>query len=156
LARFTNAGWLVIQDDGAADDGLFARAETGCPLVWDRKRNTLVEALDTEALPSLSGDRRLTNGRRVVPAFELIARRYLDPSYAPEAVAAKTDIPAATIKRLAAELAHIAFDEAIVLEQPWTDWTGRRHARMIGRPISMHAMRGISAHSNGFHTCRAL
>jgi anaerobic selenocysteine-containing dehydrogenase len=27
---------------------------------------------------------------------------------------------------------------------------------MIGRPVSMHAMRGISAHSNGFHTCRAL
>ena len=27
---------------------------------------------------------------------------------------------------------------------------------MIGRPVSFHAMRGISAHSNGFHTCRAL
>jgi len=27
---------------------------------------------------------------------------------------------------------------------------------MIGRPVSMHAMRGISAHSNGFQTCRAL
>src|SRR3546814_16954220 len=27
---------------------------------------------------------------------------------------------------------------------------------MAGRPVSMHAMRGISAHSNGFHTCRAL
>ncbi|MDA0239611.1 MAG: molybdopterin oxidoreductase family protein, partial [Proteobacteria bacterium] len=27
---------------------------------------------------------------------------------------------------------------------------------MIGRPVSIHAMRGISAHSNGFHTCRAL
>ena len=27
---------------------------------------------------------------------------------------------------------------------------------MIGRPVSMHAMRGISAHSNGFHTCRAI
>src|SRR5688500_14720884 len=27
---------------------------------------------------------------------------------------------------------------------------------MVGRPVSMHAMRGISAHSNGFHTCRAL
>ena len=25
-----------------------------------------------------------------------------------------------------------------------------------GRPVAMHAMRGISAHSNGFHTCRAL
>ena len=27
---------------------------------------------------------------------------------------------------------------------------------MIGRPVGMHAMRGISAHSNGFHTCRIL
>ena len=27
---------------------------------------------------------------------------------------------------------------------------------MIGRPVAMHAMRGISAHSNGFHTCRAI
>src|SRR6185437_12707725 len=31
-----------------------------------------------------------------------------------------------------------------------------RHEKMVGRPIAMHAMRGISAHSNGFHTCRAL
>ncbi|MGH8080438.1 MAG: molybdopterin oxidoreductase family protein, partial [Lysobacter sp.] len=38
----------------------------------------------------------------------------------------------------------------------WTDAHGREHAEMIGRPVSMHAMRGISAHSNGFHTCRAL
>jgi anaerobic selenocysteine-containing dehydrogenase len=27
---------------------------------------------------------------------------------------------------------------------------------MTGRPVSFHAMRGISAHSNGFQTCRAL
>ena len=27
---------------------------------------------------------------------------------------------------------------------------------MIGRPVAMHAMRGISAHSNGFQTCRAI
>ena len=27
---------------------------------------------------------------------------------------------------------------------------------MIGRPVSIHAMRGISAHGNGFQTCRAL
>src|SRR5437667_437540 len=38
----------------------------------------------------------------------------------------------------------------------WTDWAGRRHESMRGRPVSLHAMRGISAHSNGFHTCRAL
>jgi sulfite dehydrogenase (quinone) subunit SoeA len=33
---------------------------------------------------------------------------------------------------------------------------GRRHEKMIGRPVSMHAMRGISAHSNGFQTCRMI
>ena len=27
---------------------------------------------------------------------------------------------------------------------------------MTGRPVAVHAMRGISAHSNGFQTCRAL
>jgi len=27
---------------------------------------------------------------------------------------------------------------------------------MVGRPVSMHAMRGISAHSNGFQTCRLI
>src|SRR3546814_3788724 len=60
------------------------------------------------------------------------------------------------MRRLAGELAHAAFEEEVVIEQPWTDWAGRRHERMIGRPVAMHAMRGISAHSNGFHTCRAL
>ena len=33
---------------------------------------------------------------------------------------------------------------------------GRAHDKVIGRPVAMHAMRGISAHSNGFQTCRAL
>jgi anaerobic selenocysteine-containing dehydrogenase len=27
---------------------------------------------------------------------------------------------------------------------------------MLGRPVSMHAMRGIAAHANGFHTCRTI
>ena len=39
---------------------------------------------------------------------------------------------------------------------PWTDWAGRRHDKIVGRPVSMHAMRGISAHANGFQTCRTL
>ena len=33
---------------------------------------------------------------------------------------------------------------------------GRQHEKTVGRPVSMHAMRGISAHSNGFQTCRTL
>ena len=95
-------------------------------------------------------------GRRVVPVFQLLTQRFLDAAYAPEQVADKIGIPARQIKRIAAELAEAAFEQQIELDIPWTDWTGRKHNKMIGRPVSMHAMRGISAHSNGFHTCRAL
>ncbi len=90
------------------------------------------------------------------PPSHLLAARYLDDRYSPDAVAAEIGVPAATIRRIAAELAHTAFETPVVIDRPWTDWAGRRHDTMIGRPISIHAMRGISAHSNGFHTCRAL
>jgi anaerobic selenocysteine-containing dehydrogenase len=155
LARYTNSAWLVVQDEGSADDGLFLRSE-GRPQVYDRKSKSVASALDPAVSPALTGSYLLSDGRRAVPAFSLLAARYLDRKYAPDAVAAQTGIPAATIKRVAAELAHVAFHEAVVIDQPWTDWAGRRHEKMIGRPISIHAMRGISAHSNGFHTCRAL
>jgi anaerobic selenocysteine-containing dehydrogenase len=156
LVRYTNAPWLVIQDEGAADDGLFARDGEGRAVVVDDATGALVDARDPDIVPPLAGAVTLADGRRAVPAFQLIAERCLQPRYAPDRAAAETGIPAATIKRIAAELAHAAFSESIVIEQPWTDWAGRRHERMVGRPVAMHAMRGISAHSNGFHTCRTI
>lgn len=156
LARYTNAGWLVIQDAGAADDGLFARDASGAPLAWDLPGEGPTDALADEVVPALVGEYTLADGRKAVPVFELMARRYLDDAYAPERVAPALGIEPAVIRRIAAELAHAAFEEEIVLDIEWTDWTGKRHDKMIGRPVSFHAMRGISAHSNGFHTCRAL
>ncbi|MEM7169460.1 MAG: molybdopterin oxidoreductase family protein [Pseudomonadota bacterium] len=156
LARYTNAPYLVIQDEGAPDHGLFARDEADEILCHDRKSNQLRPCSDPELQPSLTGAVRLPDGRSAVPAFALMAQAYSDPGYAPDAVADRVGIPAEQIRRLAAELAQIAFEEEIVLDQPWTDWRGKRHETMIGRPVSMHAMRGISAHSNGFHTCRAI
>jgi hypothetical protein len=85
-----------------------------------------------------------------------MAERYLADDYTPAAVAEATGIPAEQIRRIAAEIAHVAFKEEIVLDRPWTDAWGRKHDKMIGRPVSMHAMRGISAHSNGFQTCRMI
>jgi anaerobic selenocysteine-containing dehydrogenase len=155
LARYTNAGWLVIQAPGAADDGLFARDETGAPLVLHRNGG-VANALTQGVEMRMVGDARLADGRRAVPVFQLIAERYLDPQYAPEAVAETCGVSAVRIRELAAEIARVAFDEAIELPVPWTDWAGRRHETMRGRPVGMHAMRGISAHSNGFQTCRAL
>src|SRR5262245_60290887 len=156
LARYSNAPWLVVQDPGGAGDGLVARDETGHPLCWDSQRGQAVDALQPDVAPALVGEFVLTDGRRAVPVFQLLAQRYLDTRYSPDEAAKVTGVPAATIRRIAAELAHAAFEQQFELEIPWTDWAGRRHERMIGRPVSMHGMRGISAHSNGFHTCRAI
>ncbi len=156
LARYSNAGWLVQRDPGGAGDGLFARDADGRPLLWDRNEGAARPADDPGAAPALRGEVSLPDGRAAIPVFQLLAERYLDPSYGPDAVAERTGIPADTIRRIAAELAHAAFDDPVTLEVPWTDWAGRRHERMVGRPVAMHAMRGISAHANGFHTCRAI
>jgi anaerobic selenocysteine-containing dehydrogenase len=155
LARYTNAPWLVIQAPGAADDGLFARNAAGEPLLLGGG-GAPASAMTPGVAARLVGAATLDDGRRAVPVFQLVAERCLEPRYAPEAVAATCGIPAETIRRLAAEIGRVAFEEAIELPVPWTDWAGRRHETMRGRPVSLHAMRGISAHSNGFQTCRAL
>jgi anaerobic selenocysteine-containing dehydrogenase len=155
LGRYTNAAWLVISAPGAADDGLFARNEAGEPLVLDQT-GAAASALRPGVEARVVGEATLPDGRRAVPVFQLLAERYLDPTYAPEAVSARCGIPAERIQTLAAELAKVAFEEEIEVKVPWTDWAGRRHETMRGRPVSIHAMRGISAHSNGFQTCRAL
>jgi anaerobic selenocysteine-containing dehydrogenase len=201
LVRYANAHWLVVRNEGGADDGMFARDAEGRPLCavraealspehagegWVRgpskPRNFEEASLDQQPpspqpsppwsgerglhrcvpadtagiAPLVVGDYMLPDGRRAVPVFQLIAERYLDPQYAPDAVSERCGVPAATIRRIARELADTAFEQAIELPIEWTDTHGRTHATMTGRPVAMHAMRGISAHSNGFHTCRAL
>jgi sulfite dehydrogenase (quinone) subunit SoeA len=156
LARYSDASWLVIRNPGHADDGLFARDAEGRALAWDARRDAPVDAQAADTVPRLAGKVTLPDGRCAVPALHLLAERYLDQQYAPEAVAERCGVAAETIRRIARELATAAFEQEIALDVPWTDGAGRRHAKMIGRPVSMHAMRGISAHSNGFHTCRAI
>ncbi|OYW57176.1 MAG: formate dehydrogenase [Rhodobacterales bacterium 12-65-15] len=150
LAQWTNAPLLVNGAEGA-EKGLFVRnAEsqpfvidktTGHPAPWDGKR----------VQPDLGAE---WQGNRTV--FRHMVEEYLKPEYAPEAVAARCGVTALRIRQLAAELAEVAFDQAIALERPWTDFRGNTHKDMPGRPVSFHAMRGISAHSNGFQTARAL
>jgi len=156
LVRYTNAAWLVIRAPGAADDGLFVRDAEGRPLAWDRRGGVAIDAGTAGMQPQIVGEVTLPDGRTALPVFHLLAERYLDGRYAPDAVADQCGVPTTTIRRIAGELAETAFDQAIELPQPWTDTSGRQHATMIGRPVAMHAMRGISAHSNGFHTCRAI
>ncbi len=155
LARLTNAPVMVNGDEKSPEFGLFLRDKNGKPQVIDRKTGKLA-AFDKKGVqPDLGGTiRKAGITHRTV--FQLMADKYLDPQYAPEAVADKVGIPARHIQHIAFELARVAFDEAIEIDQPWTDFRGETHDKMIGRPVAFHAMRGISAHANGFQTCRAL
>ena len=156
LARYTNAAWLVIDAPGAPEHGLFARDENGRTLVVDASSGAAGPAEDPTLQPRFVGSVTLPDGLLARPAFHDFAQRFLDPSFAPEAVASACGLDPGTIRRLAATLADVAFKQEISLEMPWTDSAGRRHESFIGRPVSMHAMRGISAHANGFHTCRLI
>ncbi len=156
LVRYTNVHWLVIKNEGGEDNGLYVRDEENIALCWDGAKGELAKTSSIEAKPALVGEFTLPDGRVAIPAFQHLVERYLDDKYAPENVAETTGVAAADIKRIAAEIAHVAFEESIELDIEWTDWAGRKHDKVIGRPVAMHAMRGISAHSNGFHTCRAI
>ena len=155
LARFTNAPVLVDADPASPGRGLFLRDDQDRPLVIDRKTGKPAPFDQPGVQPDLAASYRRA-GVTHRPVFHLLAERYLDPRYAPEAVADETGIPAGKIRALASEIARVAFDEPVTLDRPWTDFRGEHHATMTGRPVSFHAMRGISAHSNGFQTARAL
>jgi sulfite dehydrogenase (quinone) subunit SoeA len=63
LLRYTNACWLVVQDPGGPQDGLFARDSDGRPLCWDSAGGTPAWAHDTDARPALKGRFTLPDGR---------------------------------------------------------------------------------------------
>ena len=154
LARYTNAPAFINESEGP-EKGLLLRDEDGKVLVMDRKSKDLVP-FDTKGVrPDLNATLE-RDGVTHHTVFHSMATRYLDPQYAPEAVADQCGVSADRIKAIAALIAKTAFDEAIELDQPWTDFRGETHDKMIGRPVTFHSMRGISAHSNGFQTCRAL
>jgi anaerobic selenocysteine-containing dehydrogenase len=150
LARYTNASLLVNETDGP-EKGLILKNAESQPFVIDKRTGAPAPWDGQGVEPDLGA---VWHGHRTV--FQHMAERYLSPDYAPEAVADRCGITSARIHGLAAELARVAFDEAIEIAQPWTDFRGDKHDRMTGRPVSFHAMRGISAHSNGFQTARAL
>ncbi|TAK43481.1 MAG: formate dehydrogenase, partial [Betaproteobacteria bacterium] len=163
VARYTNGGHLVVCDEASPRDGLLARtpgapeSDTDWPpaqLWWDRHANHAVPTHSEGADPFLFGEFRLDDGTRVKPAFQLLADRV--QAYTPEWAESITGIAAATIRRLAHEMGVTARDQRIELPIAWTDCWGTDHPSVTGNPVAFHAMRGLAAHSNGFHTVRSL
>ncbi|MCY4179083.1 MAG: molybdopterin-dependent oxidoreductase, partial [Litoreibacter sp.] len=155
LASWTNAPVLVNGDEASEDFGLLMRDKDNKLMVIDRATGKPAAFDQKGVKPDLAGSLR-QKGVTHRSVFQHMAEKYMDPAYAPEAVAEKTGISADRIKRIAAELADVAFNQAIEVKQSWTDFRGETHDKFIGRPVSFHSMRGISAHANGFQTCRAL
>ena len=150
LAQWTNAPLLLNEAEGA-EKGLFVRNAESQPFVIDRRSGHPAPWDGKGVEPDLGAE---WQGNRTV--FRHMVEEYLKPDHAPEAVAERCGVTALRIRQLAAELAEVAFNRAITLDRPWTDFRGNEHKDMPGRPVSFHAMRGISAHSNGFQTARAL
>ena len=163
IARYTNAGELVNQDPASDEFGLMLRNPDGDvvnPLRphnfywWDRLTQRPVADHADDADPALLGHFSMPDGTPAVPAFQLLEERV--KAYTPEWAADITGIPAATIRRLAHEMGITARDQRIELPISWTDCWGKEHDSVTGNPVAFHAMRGLAAHSNGFHTVRSL
>lgn len=150
LAKYTNAP--VFLDP---ESGLFLKDENDKPLVKDRISGKVC-AFDTKGIyPDLNATYRV-RGATSTTVFHDIIKKYISSEYDPETVADVCGISAQKIRALANEIARVAFEEEFELPIEWTDFRGEKHKVMKGRPVSFHSMRGISAHSNGFQTCRAL
>lgn len=156
LIRYTNSAQLVVMTPGKVGDGLFYRGDSEVPQVWDQVKATFVDSNLPDITPALFGEYTAPDGTLLKTAMSIMVEKYDDEQYAPEHAARECGVAAEDIERMALEMAHVAFKESITIDVEWTDWAGRKHDKFIGRPVSMHAMRGISAHSNGFQTCRAI
>lgn len=156
LIRYTNSAWLVIDNPGESDNGLFARDDEDKPLCFDSVLNKVTRIKPGKSNPAMVGEFHLANGTKVIPAFQYILQEFLSEKYDLKIVENETGIKAKTIQRIAMEIADVAFREEIFIDQEWVDSYGNKHDKIIGRPVSFHAMRGIAAHKNGFETCRIL
>ena len=162
LVRYTNSGQLVNLDAASDGHGLFVRdPDAGAApdweqpqMWWDRLSNRPLRTHTEGADPYLLGEFSLPDGTPVKPAFQLLQERV--KSYTAEWAEKITGVPVATIRRLAQEMGITARDQKIEMPIPWTDCWGKEHESVTGNPVAFHAMRGLAAHSNGFHTTRAL
>ena len=166
LKRFSNSAQLVCMESGA-EEGLFLYDPDSDPInldlphnkyIWDEKTQSAQPCFKQGTSPVLLGEYTMGpgphQGKKVVPAFELLKRQVSETT--PEWAAAITSIPAQRIRKLALEIADTAFGQEFELPIAWTDSWGEKHDSVTGRPVAFHAMRGLSAHSNGFQTTRGL
>jgi hypothetical protein len=153
LVRYTNAPWLVIEDPGAPDHGLFARDKDGNPLVIDRRTGKVVRRKTSTPGREAGSQGRghPADGRKARPVFELMAEN-ISTTHTHPTVAERCGAPPRRIRQACRRTREGGLRGRDRHRPALDRLAGRKHDKMIGRPVSFHAMRGISAHSNGFQT----
>lgn len=142
LRVHTNAGYLI------GDDGYPLRdAESGKPLIWNTASQRANTYDDPEVEPNqvaLLGSFQTASGKGT-PGFHLLFDHLRQ--YTPEWAAAITSVSADTIRRLAKELGQAAhIGETIEINGNIYPY----------RPASVSGYRGLSTHTNAFHTSWAM
>ena len=85
LCRYTNALWLVIDNPAGQ---MMARPQCrGRCLIWDKKAGKACSYRENAITPEMSASVLLEDGRRARPVFRLMADKYLDDKYSPDAIA---------------------------------------------------------------------
>ncbi len=160
LINYTNAAYLINIEEGNEEEGMpylipeWEMDETQ-NTIWDQKSNSVKEAHSDGVKPALVGTYKDKELNKLKPAMQLLIERVME-EYTPEKASVICGIPADQIERIAIEIGMTARNETISLPIPWTDAWGREHKTTTGNPVSIHAMRGLAAHSNGFQTVRSL
>jgi anaerobic selenocysteine-containing dehydrogenase len=162
VIKYTNGAELIDIDQDSETEGMFKRTDepsSGNPcvndqnkLIWDLDTNKAMPSSDKTCNPSLIGEFTLDDGSKVKTSFQLLKERHI--THTPEWASKITGIPEDTIIRLAKEMGISAKHHQIELPITWVDSWGKKHDKVTGNPVAFHAMRGLAAHSNGFHAIR--
>ncbi|MBI3793461.1 MAG: molybdopterin oxidoreductase family protein [Nitrospinae bacterium] len=160
LTSATNAAFLLETDEGGENEGLphlieEREMEETRNVVWDLDTNSIKEAHQLGMNSALLGTFKGPNGKTLKTPFQLLYDRVM-ADYSPEQAEKLCGVPAEQIEKIALEIGLLARNELITLPIEWTDVWGNVHKSVTGRPVSVHGMRGLAAHSNGFQTIRAL
>ncbi len=140
---------LVIDEPGAADDGLFARDADGRLLAWDRSRaNRTPTPWQPTSSRRSTGQLTLCRRAQRTPVFQLIAERYLDAAVF--AGRGRSAMRRAGRHHPAASPPNWRTPRSIRrsnCRSPGRTGPAAGTTAMRGRPVAMHAMRGIRAHA---------
>ncbi|MBI4186905.1 MAG: molybdopterin-dependent oxidoreductase, partial [Chloroflexi bacterium] len=134
LKKKTNASYLI------KEDGRYARDDGGEPLMWDAADGRAKNWKQPVAGPALEGSFEV-NGVKCRPVFAAL-REHLK-QYTPERASEISTVPAAIIRRIAAEFGENARIGSTIEIQGF---------KLPYRPAAAATYMAATAHTNGFHT----